>query len=71
MYVIFDQMLKIPKQIYFDEQMLTIYSQYAQKQGISFSAAVRNVLAAYPPKLKQAKKHSSTMILTKSKESKG
>ena len=58
MYVTFDQMLKIPKQIYFDEEILALYNQYAQEQGISFAAAVRNALAAHPPKLNQVKKTS-------------
>ncbi len=49
-------MLKIPKQIYFDEPILTLYSQYAKEQAISFAAAVRNTLAAHPPKLNQVKK---------------
>lgn len=49
-------MLKIPKQIYFDEATLTLYSQYAQQEGKSFAATVRETLAAHPPKLKQIKK---------------
>ncbi len=51
-------MLKIPKQIYFDEPILTLYSQYAQQQNISFAAAIRNTLAAHPPKIGQVKKPS-------------
>ncbi|MCL4390270.1 MAG: hypothetical protein M1484_02490 [Patescibacteria group bacterium] len=51
-------MLKIPKQIYFDEPTLMLYSQYARQQNISFAAAVRNTLAAHPPKLSQVKKTS-------------
>lgn len=51
-------MLKIPKQIYFDEPILTLYSQYAQEQNISFAAAVRNTLAAHPPIIGRVKKTS-------------
>lgn len=51
-------MLKIPKQIYFDEPILTLYSKYAKERDISFAAAVRNTLAAHPPKLSQVKKTS-------------
>ncbi|MDO8515189.1 MAG: hypothetical protein Q7S14_01690 [bacterium] len=51
-------MLKIPKQIYFDEPMLLQYEQYAQGENISFAAAVRNTLAAHPPKINQVKKSS-------------
>ncbi len=51
-------MLKIPKQIYFDESILKLYTQYSQEQGISFAAAVRNTLAAHSPKLNRIKKTS-------------
>lgn len=51
-------MLKIPKQIYFDEPMLLEYQQYAQEQNISFAAAVREALAAHPLKTNQIKKSS-------------
>lgn len=52
MYVTFDQMLKIPKQIYFDEPMLTVYEQYAQMTGQSFAAAIRESLQKQVPNVK-------------------
>lgn len=51
-------MLKIPKQIYFDQPMLELYTQYAQQQNISFAAAVRNTLATSSPKINSIKKTS-------------
>lgn len=45
MYVTFDQMLKIPKQIYFDESMLLTLEQYAQTTGQSFASVVRENLS--------------------------
>jgi hypothetical protein len=51
-------MLKIPKQIYFDQPMLELYTQYAQQQDISFGAAVRNILEANQPKVSSVRKPS-------------
>lgn len=46
-------MLKIPKQIYFDEEMLTLYSQYAQATGQSFAAVIREILQKQSLKIKK------------------
>lgn len=47
-------MLKIPKQIYFDEPTLTLYSQYAHQEGRSFASVVREALQAQSSKIKRA-----------------
>ena len=45
-------MLKIPKQIYFDEPMLATYENYAQVTEQSFAAAVRENLQKQVPEVK-------------------
>lgn len=49
-------MLKIPKQIYFDQPTLTLYTRYAQSVGKSFGAVVRETLGANPPKINATQK---------------
>lgn len=51
-------MLKIPKQIYFDQTLLELYSQYARQTGKSFAAVVRETLDANHPKIVTKKKPS-------------
>ncbi len=46
-------MLKIPKQIYFDQDMLTLYSAYAQSENKPFAAIIREVLAQKAPTIKK------------------
>lgn len=38
-------MLKIPKQIYFDQEMVHLYSAYAQAEHKPFAAVIREILA--------------------------
>lgn len=46
-------MLKIPKQIYFDQEMLNLYSAYAQSENKPFAAVIREVLAEKAPTIKK------------------
>lgn len=46
-------MLKIPKQIYFDQETLELYSRYAQSEKKSFAAVVREVLEKEAPRVKE------------------
>lgn len=47
-------MLKIPKQIYFDEPMLELYSAYAEYTKQPFAAVVRASLQKDTPYIKKA-----------------
>lgn len=47
-------MLKIPKQIYFDEPMLELYSAYAEHTKQPFAAVVRASLQKDTPHIKKA-----------------
>jgi len=42
-------MLKIPKQIYFDQETLNLYLAYAQSENKPFAAIIREVLAEKSP----------------------
>ncbi|MBI3577494.1 hypothetical protein HY086_05650 [Candidatus Gottesmanbacteria bacterium] len=46
-------MLKIPKQIYFDQETLNLYSAYAQSEKKPFAAVIREVLAQKAPMIKK------------------
>ena len=46
-------MLKIPKQIYFDQETLTLYSAYAQMEHKPFALVIREVLAEKAPMIKK------------------
>lgn len=46
-------MLKIPKQIYFDQEMLNLYSAYAEAENKPFAAVIRDVLAEKAPAIKK------------------
>ncbi len=46
-------MLKIPKQIYFDQEMVTLYSAYAQMENKPFALVIREVLAEKAPAIKK------------------
>lgn len=46
-------MLKIPKQIYFDQEMVRLYSAYAQAEHKPFAAVIREILAEKAPMIKQ------------------
>lgn len=46
-------MLKIPKQIYFDQEMVRLYSAYAQSENKPFAAVIREILAEKAPVIKQ------------------
>ena len=48
-------MLKIPKQIYLDVEIISLFEQYARQQGKSFSAVIRETLAIDPPKINKIK----------------
>lgn len=61
-------MLKIPKQIYFDQEMVHLYSAYAQLEHKPFAAVVREVLAEKAATIKKmvvekAEKKSSFLNL--------
>lgn len=45
-------MLKIPKQIYFDQETLNLYSAYAQAEHKPFAAVIREILAEKAPMIK-------------------
>ena len=45
-------MLKIPKQIYFDEPMLELYSAYAEYTNQPFAAVIRETLEKQSPTIK-------------------
>lgn len=46
-------MLKIPKQIYFDQEMVNLYSAYAQSEKKPFAAVIREILAEKAPIIKK------------------
>lgn len=46
-------MLKIPKQIYFDQETLDLYSAYARSENKSFAAIIRDVLKKKAPQVKE------------------
>ncbi len=46
-------MLKIPKQIYFDQETLKLYSAYAQLEQKSFALIIREILAEKAPMIKK------------------
>ena len=46
-------MLKIPKQIYFDQEMVHLYSAYAQSEHKPFAAVIREILAEKAPMIKK------------------
>ncbi len=46
-------MLKIPKQIYFDQETLTLYSAYAQMEHKPFALVIREILAEKAPAIKK------------------
>lgn len=46
-------MLKIPKQIYFDQETLKLYSAYAQSENKPFAAVIREILAEKAPTIKK------------------
>lgn len=46
-------MLKIPKQIYFDQEMVQLYSAYAEAKHKPFAAVIREILAEKAPTIKQ------------------
>ena len=46
-------MLKIPKQIYFDQEMVHLYSAYAQAEHKPFAAVIREILAEKAPMIKK------------------
>lgn len=61
-------MLKIPKQIYFDQEMVHLYSAYAQSENKPFAAVIREILAEKAPMIKNrvaktAAKNSSFLDL--------
>lgn len=57
-------MLKIPKQIYFDQEMLNLYSAYAQSENKPFASVIRDILAEKAPMIK--KKVANPSIKTSS-----
>ena len=57
--------LRIPKQIYFDEPMLQLYTQYAQYEGKPFTAVVRDILAE---KVTEVTKEMADQLLIKSND---
>lgn len=46
-------MLKIPKQIYFDQETLELYSRYAKLENKPFAAVIREVLEKDAPRVKE------------------
>lgn len=46
-------MLKIPKQIYFDQEMVNLYSAYARSEKKPFAAVIREILAEKAPIIKK------------------
>ncbi len=46
-------MLKIPKQIYFDQEMVNLYSAYAQSENKPFAAVIREILSEKAPTIKR------------------
>lgn len=53
-------MLKIPKQIYFDQETLNLYSAYAQAEHKPFAAVIRKILAEKAPMIKQGLAKTTT-----------
>lgn len=55
-------MLKIPKQIYFDQETLNLYTAYAQSEKKPFALVIREILAEKAPIIKKrvAKTRSKT-----------
>lgn len=45
-------MLKIPKQIYFDQELLQLYTDFAKSEHKPFAAVVRETLAKEAPRVK-------------------
>lgn len=61
-------MLKVPKQIYFDQEMVQLYSAYAQSKRKPFASVIREILAEKAPMIKhrvakRAAKRSSFLDL--------
>ena len=46
-------MLRVPKQIYFDQDLLLFYEKRAKEEGKSFSAVVREKLESHIPEIKK------------------
>lgn len=50
--MLFSMYMKIPMQVYFDQETIEFYKQYARQQGKSFAELMRDILKKEKEKIK-------------------